>query len=114
MLQSLCYQQEGSLGCIPNNGEGQTGGNTTAMSSMPALITTTRQLQSLHLCTGVEYFGMVTCSSVDDMIQPSWLGSKGATIFFADTLEMNAWDLLRQFEQSCCSKKFCKLITTKI
>ena len=81
---------------------------------MLALITTTIQLQSLHSRTGVEYFGMVTCPSVDDMIQPSWLGSKGAAIFFADSLGTNAWDLLRQFEQSCCSKKFCKLITMQI
>ena len=65
------------------------------------------QLQSLHSHTGVEYFAMVTRPSVDNMIQPSWLGSSGASIFFTDSLGMNAWDLLRQFEQSCCAKAFC-------
>jgi hypothetical protein len=49
---------------------------------------------------------MITRPSVDDMIQLSWLGSGGASVFFADSLGTNAWDLLRQFEQSCCAKKF--------
>lgn len=75
-------------------------------------MTTTTQLQSLHSRTGVEYFAMVARPSVDDMIQPSWLGSAGAAIFFADALKTNAWDLLRQFEQSCCSQKFGKLLVT--
>jgi hypothetical protein len=52
---------------------------------------------------------MATRVSVDDVVQPTWLGSEGATIFFADSLKMSAWDLLRQFEQSCCSRKFGKL-----
>jgi hypothetical protein len=54
---------------------------------------------------------MVTRPNVDDMIDPSWLGSDGAAIFFTDSLGTNAWDILRQFEQSCCSKKFGKSLT---
>jgi hypothetical protein len=66
------------------------------------------QFQSMHSRTGVEYYAMITRGSVDDMIQPSWLGSEGAAVFFSDTLATNAWDLLRQFEQSCCARKFGK------
>jgi hypothetical protein len=75
-----------------------------------SLIKITIQLQSLHSRTGIEFFGMVTRSSVDDMIEPSWFGSAGATVFFADSFKINTWDLLRQFEQVCCSRKFGELI----
>jgi hypothetical protein len=54
---------------------------------------------------------MATRSSVDDLIQPVWLGSSSAAIFFADSLRTNAWDLLRQFEQSACARKFCKFFS---
>jgi hypothetical protein len=55
---------------------------------------------------------MITRPSVDDMIQPSWFGSNGAAIFFTDTLHTNAWDLLRQFEMSCCASKYGKSLIT--
>ena len=53
---------------------------------------------------------MITRPSVDNMIQPTWLGSEGVAIFFTDSLKMNAWDLLRQFELSCCANNHGKLI----
>jgi hypothetical protein len=74
--------------------------------SVVLLIHNAMQLQRLHSRTGVEFFAMATRASVDDMIQPTWLGSQGATIFLADGFGTNAWDLLRHFEQSCCSRKF--------
>ena len=51
---------------------------------------------------------MATRSCVDDLIQPVWLGSSSATIFFSDSLRTNSWDILRQFEQSACARKFGK------
>lgn len=71
-----------------------------------------KKLLALAARTGVEYFAMATHSNVDDLIQPVWLGSPGAAIFLANGPQMNAWDLLRQFEQSCCARKFCKLFIT--
>jgi hypothetical protein len=68
----------------------------------------TTKLLDLHARTGMEYFAMATRSSVDDLIQPVWLGSAGAAIFLADGPRTNAWDLLRQFEQSACARKFGK------
>ena len=66
------------------------------------------QFLSLNSRTGVEYFAMVTRPSVDDIIQPSWLGSDGASVLFTDSLGTTTWDILRQFEQSCCARKIGK------
>lgn len=74
-------------------------------SALP-LTTFTKKLLALHARTGTEYFAMATRSSVDDLIQPVWLGSPSAALFLADGPRTNAWDLLRQFEQSCCARKF--------
>src|ERR1700683_1404958 len=73
-----------------------------------SLTTTVTKLQSLHSHTSVEFFAMVTRASVDDIIQPLWMGSDGASLFLNDSLGTNTWDMLRQFEQYSCARKFGK------
>ena len=73
-----------------------------------SLTTTIVKFQSLHSHTGVVFFVIVTCASINDIIQPSWLRSDGAFVSFADSLRTNMWDMLRQFEQSCYARKFGK------
>ena len=107
-LKSFGHQQEGCSWCVYLNGETWEQGKTPWPTQHLLMLIHTIQLQSLHSRTGLEFFAMVTRSSIDEMIQLSWLGSEGAAIFLANTLGTNTWDLLRQFEQPCCSRKFSK------
>lgn len=52
--------------------------------------------------------GMITRSSVDDLIQPTWVASEGASTYMADA-GTNMWDELRRFEQTCCARKMSEL-----
>jgi hypothetical protein len=49
------------------------------LSALP-LTTFTKKLLALHAHTGTEYFAMATQSSIDDLIQPVWLGSPSAVL----------------------------------
>ena len=68
------------------------------------------QFSACHSCTGVDFLGMITCSSVDDMIQPTWVASEGASTYMADA-GMNIWDELCCLEQTCCAHKMSRWFT---
>ena len=53
----------------------------------------TPQFRNCHLQMGADFMGMITCSSVDDLIQPTWAASEGASTYMADA-GMNMWDEL--------------------
>lgn len=51
------------------------------------------QFQNAHFRDDIEFFTMLTHLSIDETIQPTWIGLEGAVTYMADA-HTSAWDEL--------------------
>ena len=71
-------------------------------------------MQSLSERTGAHIITFMTRSNVDDHIMPGWYATSGSVHFFTDVLNLNAWDVVRMFEQWACAKSSSKSRTLPV
>jgi hypothetical protein len=67
------------------------------------------QLDDLAERTGIYALVFVTRGHVDDTAPPTWFGSGDSMDFIRDVLELDPWDVTRQFEQWACARQKCEL-----